>query len=475
MTATDASLAGTETRRDPRRWTALAILLTGAFLPPLDFFIVNVALPAIRSDLHASSAALQGVMSGYAVAYAVLLILGGRLGDLYGRRRMFLIGLTAFAAASALCGLAWSPEALVAGRLVQGVAAAVLAPQALASIHHLFAADEKAKALGFFGFMIGSAAIVGQILAGLLIDGSALGWRAVFLVNLPVSALAIPAAIFWLPESKGDSDHRLDFGGAFWLAAALTALVAPLIEGRELGWPVWSFVSLALAPVLGAIFWAYEHRVVARGGNPLVHPHAFREPGLLRGLTAALVFYAMASFFLIFPLYQELGLGASARTAGLAFLPFGLGFLVGSQFARVAAAKLGALAASAGMATTALGMLALAALVRAHASLGLEPVLLVMGLGQGTAMPSMIRAVIDRVDARWSGLASGLVNATLQIGAALSVAVIGGLFFTVAGPAPTLDTLGDAFGLALVCIAGLLFVGAFTIAGLRNRRKAATI
>ena len=474
MNSADAAFAQAPACPDPRRWTALAILLTGAFLPPLDFFIVNVALPAIRTDLHASPAALQGVMSGYAVAYAVLLILGGRLGDLYGRRRMFLIGLGAFAAASALCGLAWSADALVAGRLIQGVAAAVLAPQALASIHQLFPAREKPRALGFFGFMIGSAAIVGQILAGLLIDGSAWGWRAVFLVNLPVAAVAIPAAIFWLPESKGDADSRLDLGGALWLAAALTALVAPLIEGRELGWPVWSLVTLALSPVLGAIFWAYELRLVARGGNPLVHPHAFREPGLLRGLAAVVVFYSMASFFLIFPLYEELGLGASARTAGLAFLPFGLGFLVGSQFARVAAAKLGALAASAGMSVTALAMLALAALVRAHASLGLEPVLLVMGLGQGTAMPSMIRAVIDRVDPRWSGLASGLVNATLQIGAALSVAVIGGLFFAKAGPAPTLDSLGEAFSAALVCIACALCVGAFTIAGLRNRRAPAS-
>ena len=469
MSAVDISLAQIEARPDQRRWTALAILLTGAFLPPLDFFIVNVALPAIRTDLNASPAALQGVMSGYAVVYAVLLILGGRLGDLFGRRRMFLIGLGAFAAASALCGLAWSAPALVAGRLVQGVASAILAPQALASIHHLFPANEKPRALGLFGFMIGSASIVGQILAGLLIDGSAWGWRTVFLVNLPVAAVAIPAALLWLPESKGDKDSRLDLVGAFWLAAALTALVAPVIEGRELGWPVWSFVVLALSPVLGVVFWTYENRLVARGGNPLVHPHAFREPGLLRGLAAVVVFYSMASFFLIFPLYEELGLGASARTAGLAFLPFGLGFLVGSQFARVAAAKLGALAASAGMTVTALAMLAMAALVRSHASLGLEPVLLVMGLGQGTAMPSMIRAVIDRVDVRWSGLASGLVNATLQIGAALSVAIIGGLFFAKAGPAPTLDSLGAAFSLALVCISAALLVGAATIAGLRRR------
>ncbi|MDE3177517.1 MAG: MFS transporter [Pseudomonadota bacterium] len=469
MTAAEASLARDHARPDPRRWTALSILLVGAFLPPLDFFIVNVALPSIRGDLHASAAALQLVMSGYAVAYAVLLILGGRLGDLYGRKRMFLIGVVGFAAASALCGLAWSPNALVAGRLVQGVAAAVLAPQALASIHHLFPPTERPKALGLFGFMIGSASIVGQILAGLLIDGSALGWRAVFLVNLPVAALVAPAAWFWLPESRGGKDSRLDVGGALWLAATLSALVVPLIEGRELGWPAWSFASLAATPVLAAVFWRYETRLAARGGNPLVHPEAFRQPGLLRGLTATLVFYSMASFFLIFPMYEEFGLGYSARAAGLAFLPFGLGFLIGSQFARFAAARLGALAASAGMGTTALCMLALAYLVHRGVSLGVEPVLLVMGVGQGTAMPAMIRAVIDRVDARWSGLASGLVNATLQIGAAISVAVIGGLFFSRIGPDAHLEAIGDAFALSLICIAAALSLGAATIAGLRRR------
>ncbi len=471
MSSTDALLAAECVRPDPRRWTALAILLTGAFLPPLDFFIVNVALPSIRGDLHASAASLQLVMSGYAVAYAVLLILGGRLGDLYGRRRVFLVGLAGFAAASALCGFAWSPNALVAGRLVQGVAAAVLAPQALASIHHLFPPTEKPKALGLFGFMLGSASIVGQILAGILIDGSSLGWRAVFLVNLPVTALAIPAAWFFLPESRGGKDSRLDAGGALLLLAALSALVVPLIEGRELGLAAVELraaraVACCLGWRSGATSIASSNAAATRSSTPT--PSG--EPGLLRGLTATLVFYSMASFFLIFPMYEEFGLGYGARAAGLAFLPFGAGFLAGSQFARFAAARLGALAASAGMATTALGMLTLALLVRRHASLGVEPVLLLMGLGQGTAMPVMIRTVIDRVDARWSGLASGLVNATLQIGAALSVAVIGGLFFSRLGAAANLDSIGGAFSLSLVCIAAALAFGAAAIAGLRRGR-----
>ncbi len=336
-------------------------------------------------------------------------------------------------------------------------------------VNHLFPPTERPKALGFFGFMIGSAAIVGQILAGILIDGTWLGWRAVFLVNLPVTALTIPAAWRFLPESRGHGDSKLDFGGAFWLSATLSALVVPLIEGRELGWPLWSLVAMAASPLLAAIFWRHETRLAARGGNPLAHPQAFQQPGLLRGLTAMLVFYSMASFFLIFPMYEEFGLGHSARAAGLAFLPLGFGFLAGSQLARFASARLGALAASAGMMTTAIAMLGLAYLVRIHASFGVEPVLLAVGLGQGTAMPTMIRAVIDRVDARWSGLASGLVNATLQIGGALSVAAIGGLFFATAGRDPSLQSISEAFSLSLVCIAAALTFGAVAIAGLRRR------
>ena len=190
----------------------------------------------------------------------------------------------------------------------------MLAPQALASIHHLFPPTEKPKALGLFGFMIGSASIVGQILAGLLIDGSALGWRAVFLVNLPVIALTIPAALAWLPESRGGTDSRLDVGGALWLAATLAALVVPIIEGRELGWPLWSFVLLASAPPLALAFWRYELRGSSRGAAiRSCTPQAFRQPGLLRGLAAMLMFYSMASFFLIFPMYEQFGLGDWAR------------------------------------------------------------------------------------------------------------------------------------------------------------------
>jgi MFS family permease len=456
---------------DPRRWTALAILLAGAFLPPLDFFIVNVALPSIRQDLNASAASIQLVMSGYAVAYAVLLILGGRLGDLFGRRRVFLFGLAGFAAASALCGFAWSAHALVAGRIIQGIAAAVLAPQALASIHDLFPAHEKARALGLFGTALGSAAVLGQVFGGLLISWSpfGFGWRTVFLINLPVVALAIPAALFWLRESRLGGKRRLDLGGAALLALGLGALVVPLIEGREQGWPVWAFALFAAAPVLLFLFWRYEQRVAAAGHDPLVLPSVFAAHGLVRGLLATLTFYSMASFFLIFPLYQEVGLGRDVLHTGLAFLPFGAGFLAGSQLSPFAQRRFGALAATGGIMVTALSMMSLAYVVWAGIGWGVEPALLMIGLGQGTALPALVRAVIDLVDPHFAGLASGLVNATLQIGAALSVAVIGGLFFTVLGAGGGAASVDAGFSLALMGIAGTLLAGAWLISGLRRR------
>jgi MFS family permease len=200
---------------EPRRWAMFVILLVGAFLPPLDFFIINVALPSIRQDLGASAAAEQLVISTYAGLYAVTLITGGRLGDIYGRGRMFLLGLIGFAAASLWCGCAWSPWALVAGRALQGVTAAVMAPQALASVQAIFPEAEKPLALSLYGAVFGLAAVIGQALGGILIslDLMGLGWRTIFLVNLPVAALIVLFGIPVLKETRARNTVKLDLGG----------------------------------------------------------------------------------------------------------------------------------------------------------------------------------------------------------------------------------------------------------------------
>ena len=257
---------------DPNRWAALAVLLTGAFLAPLDFFIVNVAMPSITSGLGASSADVQLVISGYAIVYAVFLITGGRLGDIFGRKSIFLIGLAGFALASAFCGLAWSPLTLILARLLQALAAAAMAPQALASVHALFPAHERGRALSIYGVVLGLSSIVGQLLGGALVqaDIAGMGWRLIFLINLPVSIFAFIAAIPLLRETRGARRPRLDLGGIALSALALTAFVLPLIEGRERGWPWWSIAMLVTTPIWVELFRRYELRLARAGGDPLV-------------------------------------------------------------------------------------------------------------------------------------------------------------------------------------------------------------
>ncbi|MGN6093676.1 MAG: MFS transporter [Luteibacter jiangsuensis] len=447
---------------ETHRWLALAVLLTGTLLPPLDFFIVNVALPAIRTDLRAPSDVAQLVVSVYATAYAVTLILGGRLGDLYGRKRAFVGGMLGFAVASALCGWASSPTLLIVGRLLQGVAAAVMAPQSLASIHALFPAAEKNRALSLYGATFGLASVGGQVLGGVLVsaDVLGLGWRSVFLINLPIILLAVPAALVLLRESTGERTARLDVPGALLLAAGLLALVVPLIEGREQHWPWWCVALLiASGPVLVS-FWRFERRQERLGGTPLVYPSLLKARGLQRSLSATFFFYWLAPFFLVFAVYEQVGLGHNALATGFAILPLGVGFLLGPLCSPRLAKRMGARTAALGMLFEVLGALAACMLALAQAPAWLPAPLFLIGLGQGIALPALVRLNVDQVDPRWAGLAAGLVSATLQISAAVATALVGGLFFTLApdGGGARLTQVGFAF--ATLTIGAALAVAA---------------
>jgi MFS family permease len=445
---------------DPRRWTALIILLTGAFLPPLDFFIVNVALPAIREDFQASASVMQLIISGYATTYAVMLIAGGRLGDLYGRRNVFLFGMVGFAAASALCGLAWSPSILVIGRILQGLAAAIMAPQALASINAIFPDCEKSKALSFYALTFGLASMVGLFLGGALIalDIFGLGWRSIFLINLPVIAVAAPAAWIMLRDTRSDQPSKLDLGGALLIALALFALIAPLIEGREQGWPMWSLVMLASAVPLFLVFWWHERNVERAGGDPILAPSLLQVPGLKRGLLAALFFYVLAAFWLIFSVYQQSGLGRTPFEAGVAILPAAAGFVLG-PFASMQVLKVfGRYSAGAGMILQAGGLFATAILISSGLSEFLYIALFFIGAGQGIALPNLVKSVVQRVGKTQSGLASGLVNSMFQISGALAAALIGGLFFSVLGSATDVGSIGHAYSVAAIAIAFCLLI-----------------
>ena len=455
---------------DARRWPALAVLLTGTLLPPLDFFIVNVTLPSIRTDLHASADVAQLVVSVYAMAYAVILILGGRLGDLYGRRRAFVAGMLGFGLASTICGLAGSAGMLVLGRLLQGISAAVMAPQALASIHAMFPASEKSRALSLYGATFGLAAVGGQLLGGVLVSADlwGMGWRSVFLINVPVIVLAVPAALTLVRETKQEHAGGMDFAGAVLLALGVLAVVVPLIEGREHGWPWWSLGLLGLSPSLLVIFWRYEKHRERSGGTPLVPPSVLSAAnGLYLGLAAAVLFYALAAFFLTFAVYQQAGLHRDALAAGLAILPVGMGQLLGPPLGLRLSRWLGSSAAAFGMGLEVTGLV-LTAGAAAIGKPSLVPLPLVLiGVGQGIAVPALVRLNIDLVEPRWAGLAAGMVSAAMQLGAALSVALVGGAFFTLAPDGAAADLVESGF--AVAC---LLISIAMTAAAVLSRRLA---
>ncbi|MGI8552543.1 MAG: MFS transporter, partial [Dehalococcoidia bacterium] len=320
-----------------RRWAALPVILAGTFMTILDFFIVNVAIPAMQRDLHAGSGAIEFVVAGYGLAYAAGLITGGRLGDLYGRRRMFALGLALFTLTSAGCGLAPNASVLVIARIGQGLAAALLAPQVLSMLGIVYTGEDRARAFTFYGLVLGLAAVGGQLLGGLLIqaDFAGLSWRTCFLINVPIGAVALVLTPRLVPESRAEGCSRLDLIGTALVTLGMVAIVLPLVEGRRQGWPLWAWLGLASALPLLLAFGLYQRRLSARGQTPLVDLTLFGERAFAVGIVAILVFYAgIASFFFVFTLYMQQGRGLDALNSGAIFTPIGLGFCATSMSTR---------------------------------------------------------------------------------------------------------------------------------------------
>lgn len=453
---------------EPRRWAMFVILLVGAFLPPLDFFIVNVALPAIQGELGASSSAEQLVISSYAAVYAVTLITGGRLGDIYGRGKMFFLGLVGFAAASLLCGLAWSPWVLITGRVLQGATAAIMAPQALASVQAIFPEAEKPLALSLYGAVFGLASVIGQVLGGILISVNLfhLGWRAIFLVNLPVALLVILCGLPLVKETRAQSAQKLDPVGMLLATVMLSTLIVPLIEGREAGWPWWTWLSFLAFPLLVSLLWRYERRLSQHGGSPLLDPTVLRAPGLGQGLAIVLLFYSIGAFFLLFSVYLQDALHLNALNAGLIFLPFGVGFLIGPLLTPFLRRFAGNYLSTIGMGCETSGLAGLAGLIATTMTgtpppmLPLALLLFVTGLGQGLAMPTLVRMVTGRVAPEFSGMIAGVTSSTLQISTALSVAIVGGIFYSMLENGRSGAHITHAFIVALLTMAVCLATGA---------------
>ena len=433
------------------RWAALVVLLAGGFMPPLDFFIVNVALSSIHDSLGATPAELQLVISGYACGYGVFLITGGRLGDLYGRKRCFLIGLAGFTLASLVCGLAASAAELVVARIAQGSAAAVLLPQVLGSIRALFPNErELARAMSAYGVMMGMAAAIGQFSSGALLqwDPAGLGWRVIFLVSLPVCAVTLLLGWRIVPETGGGGNVRLDLGGAALISLTLAGIVVPLSVGREQGWPAWVFAMLVAVPVLIAAFIRYEQRLRRLGGMPLVDMALLRIPSFRRGVLVAALFFFTTSFYLLFGLYQQEGRGMPPLRVGLAIVPYGVGLFIGPLIS-APLVRLRPRLLSIGMAIQVTFYTVVGVLV----AFGIEGAALtasvfLAGLGQGVAFPRLFATVLGDVPAAQGGVAAGITNSAMQIGAAISVAAIGSLFFAVLGGATGERAYAHAFSIA---------------------------
>jgi EmrB/QacA subfamily drug resistance transporter len=418
------------------KWTPLPVVLAGTFMVVLDFFIVNVALPSMQSDLHASDGAIEWVVAGYALTSAVLLITAGRLGDQFGRRKVFSIGLALFTLASLECGIAGSAEVLVAARLLQGAAAAILMPNVLSIIGVAYTGKDRARALTAYGLVMGLAAVGGQLIGGLLVqaDVAGLGWRTCFLINVPIGLAALALAPRVVPESRNEDASRLDMTGTLLVTAGLTAVVLPLVEGRQHGWPAWTWISLGVAPLILGAFVAHQQRLTQRGGTPMLDTTLFRQRSFSAGLLTQFAFWGgQASFFLVLALYLQAGRGLSAMSAGLVFTILAASYLVASMVSEGLLAKFGPRMLAAGALTLATGhalLLAAVADVGVGGSIApLVPGLLVIGAGMGLVIAPLTTTILSGVDPQHAGAASGMLATTQNVGTALGVAVTGVIFF----------------------------------------------
>lgn len=427
------------------------VLLVGGLLPSVDFFIVNVTLPSIHTSIDASPAELQLVVSSYAASYAVFLITGGRLGDLFGRRRLFIIGMAGFVATNTLCGLAMTPMQLVIGRVLQGISAAMLVPQVLGSIRALFPSEhELAKALSFYGVMMGLAASIGQFSGGALVTWSPfeLGWRTVFLAKLPIGLAVVLAAWLVVPETSTSHRQRLDIGGAVLVSVALACLVLPLSEGRQQGWPIWTFVMLAAVPCIAMAFLRFERLLTGRGGHPLLDLTLMSIPSFRRGVLVGTLFFFTTAFYVLFAIYEQEGYGTDPLFTSLAILPYGIGLFVG-PLVTAPLVTLRPWLLTIGMSIQVIGYAAIAIVI----ALGYDqmPVVLAVllaGFGQGIAYPRLFNTALGDVPPHQAGVAAGVLTSALQIGAAIAVAAIGSLFFAVLGQGSGRDAYAHAFTIA---------------------------
>ncbi|MFE6891781.1 MFS transporter [Streptomyces sp. NPDC057694] len=438
----------------------LLTVLLGAALPLIDFFIVNVALPTIDHDLHASEPVLELVVAGYGIAYAVLLVLGGRIGDAVGRRRLFIGGMAAFGLTSLACGLAPSAGTLVAARIAQGAASAAMLPQVLATIQATTTGQRRAKAMSLYGATAGLSMVAGQVLGGVLVSADLFGtgWRSVFLVNVPVAVVALILAVRTVPETRSARPEPLDGPGTVLLTLALLSLLVPLTEGQASGWPLWTWLSLAAFPLLAYLFYAVEARADRAGRTPLIPPSLLRLTSLRRGLVMMVPFsIGFSGFMFVIAVALQQGERVAATTAGLALAPMAGAFFVTSLLGPRLVARWGTRVVTAGglLQGLGIGLIALAAW-RTWPDLGIVQLLpgaVVAGIGQALQLPVLFRIILSEVPATRAGVGGGVMTTTQQASLALGVATLGTLFLSLAPHVGMRDALVTTLVVQLVAIA----------------------
>lgn len=469
---------------DRRRWIALAIVMTASFMDLVDVTIVNIAVPSIQADTGASFSAVQWVTGGYALAFAIGLITGGRLGDIYGRKRLFLLGIGGFTVASALCGLASGAEMLVAMRVVQGATAALMVPQVLSIIHATFPAEERGKVFGMFGAVVGLGAVSGPMIGALLTEWDLFGlaWRPIFLINLPVGIAGLLLGRAFIGESRAEKALKLDLLGVALASVGLLMLIYPLTHGREAGWPLWGYLSMAGSLPVFALFVAYERIKTRRDGSPLVELSLFRVKSFAAGIGVQLAFGVVSGiFFLVWTLYMQLGLGWSPLKAGTTGIPFSIAVSVAAGLSvQQLVPRFGRKVLQAGALVMAAGVLTYIWEAERYGT-AIAPwqmalPLVVMGLGMGLIVAPITDAVLAEVPREHAGSASGLINTVQQVGNALGLGLVSVAFFGAMPEMPAPAAVGTAFNGAFVhamwWVAGVLVVVFLLMCALPKRKAA---